>query len=82
MEKKRKKKRTNVEEKVNLVDNKEDKEVEEPILLLSLNNGEKEDKCLWYLDNGHDMKNNIVATDSMEFHQNDEFILDFVSGVP
>ncbi|XP_006590086.1 uncharacterized protein [Glycine max] len=44
--------RTNVEEKVNLVDDKEDKEVEESTLLLSLNNGEKEDKCLWYLDNG------------------------------
>ncbi|KHN05994.1 Retrovirus-related Pol polyprotein from transposon TNT 1-94, partial [Glycine soja] len=42
--------RTNVEEKVNLVDDKE--EVEESTLLLSLNNGEKEDKCLWYLDNG------------------------------
>ncbi|XP_028208408.1 uncharacterized protein LOC114391623 [Glycine soja] len=38
--------RTNVEEKVNLIDDKEDKEVEEPKLLLSLNNGEKEDKCL------------------------------------
>ena len=42
--------RTNVEEISNLVGDK--KEDEEPTLLLSLNNEENNEKCLWYLDNG------------------------------
>ncbi|RDX83791.1 hypothetical protein CR513_35260, partial [Mucuna pruriens] len=41
--------RTNVEEKVNLVGDKE--EGEEPTLLLALNE-DSDDKSLWYLDNG------------------------------
>ncbi|RDX99055.1 hypothetical protein CR513_17946, partial [Mucuna pruriens] len=41
--------RTNVEEKVNLVGDKE--EGEKPTLLLALNE-ESDDKSLWYLDNG------------------------------
>ena len=42
--------KSNVEEKVNLVDDKE--EDEKPTLLLAHNNEENDDKNLWYLDNG------------------------------
>ncbi|XP_027364468.1 uncharacterized protein LOC113871576 [Abrus precatorius] len=41
---------TNVEEKANLIGEKE--KDEKSTLLLALNNEEKSDKCLWYLDNG------------------------------
>ncbi|XP_027348127.1 uncharacterized protein LOC113859596 [Abrus precatorius] len=42
--------RTNVEENANFIGEKA--EDEEPTLLLALNNEEKCDKCLWYLNNG------------------------------
>ncbi|XP_073113591.1 uncharacterized protein [Elaeis guineensis] len=57
----------NVEEKTNLIDDKE--HTEEPTLLLSLEEDMKEERCSWYLDNG---ANNHMCGDKNKFVELDE----------